>query len=300
MLLVALLSAGVATAQGQAAPGPDTSADGKIVTAADLKPRTKAELIGDAWDLLQGAVTDPKHVDLRIQGLAALGTMGANPRAGKMISAAFEDKDVDVRTAAVLAAGQSRNRALTTGLHKLLDDKEPQVAFAAANTLWRMGDKAGEDILVAVVDGDSKASAGLMHGGMHQASREMHNPAGMAKLGAMEGASLLLGPFGFGVTAYEYVKKNGGDSARVRAVEDVGQGRSPQAKKVLMEALRDKDPGVWAAAALAVRGYREPNVAAELAKLFADSKRPVQLSAAASYLVCVGAVVLPAPVPLMP
>ena len=171
---------------------------------------------------------------------------------------------------------------------------------AAANVLWRMGDHSGEDILLAVVDGERKAGSGLVHGGMHQASREMHDPASMAKLGAMEGASLLLGPFGFGVTAYEYAKKNGGDSGRVKAVEDIAQGKTPEVKKTLMEALRDKDPGVRAAAAVAVRGDRDPDVAAELAKMFGDSKRPVQLSAAAAYLVCVGEVALPPAVPLTP
>jgi hypothetical protein len=309
MWMVALLAAGAAasaTAQaagGQAAGQKDAAAasvDGQIVESPDVKPRTREQLTGDAWGLLQAAATDPKHIDVRIQGLAALGTMGSNARSGKMIEQAFADVDVDVRTAAVLAAGQSHNKVLVPGMRRLLDDKEPQVAFAAANVLWRMGDHTGADILLAVVDGDRRANATLVHGSMHQASREMHDPAAMAKLGALEGASMLLGPFGFGITAYEYVKKNGGDSARVKAVEDIAQGRSEEVKKTLLEALRDKDPGVRAAAAVGVRGYREPEVAEDLAMLLGDPKRPVQLSGAAAYLVCVGAVALPAPVPLTP
>jgi hypothetical protein len=150
------------------------------------------------------------------------------------------------------------------------------------------------------VDGDRKASAGLVHGSMHSANREMHDPAALAKLGATEGASMLLGPFGFGITAYEYMKRNGGDSARVKAVEDISQTRTPDVRTTLLAALRDKDPAVRAAAAKAVRLYHDKDVEAALALLLADSKKPVQYSAAAAYLVCVGAVAAPPAVPLTP
>ena len=78
-----------------------------------------------------------------------------SPRSEKMITDAMADPDVDVRTAAALAAGQTKDRNLTTPLRNLLDDNEPQVVFTAATTLWKMGDKSGEDILMAVVDGSA-------------------------------------------------------------------------------------------------------------------------------------------------
>ena len=273
-------------------PEPASDADAKIVGPDEAK-KTKAQTIDDAWTLLSDAVGDDKHVAIRIQGLAALGTMGANARTAKMIETAFGDKDVDVRTAAVLAAGQTKNRALIPGIKKLLDDKEPQVAFVSATTLWRMGDHAGESLLMDVVNGDRKAGASLVHGGMHQASREMHDPGAMAKLGAMEGATLLLGPFGFGITAYEYVKKNGGDSARVLAIEEIAQLHTSDVRSILLDALTDKDLTVRTAAATALRGEHEPDVQAALAALLGDSKRPVQLAAASAYLISAGVVAMP-------
>ncbi len=45
-------------------------------------------------------------------------------------------------------------------------------------------------------------------------------------MGALQGASMLLGPFGFGVTAYEYIHKSGGDLARVSAIEPIAQERT--------------------------------------------------------------------------
>jgi len=218
----------------------------------------------------------------------------------KMITGAFADKDLDIRTAALLAAAQTKNHALIPAMQPLLDDKEPQVAFAAACALWKLGDHSGEDFLLAVVNGDSKANPSLVHGGMHQANRELHDPAAMAKLGALEGASALLGPFGFGITAYEYIKKNGGNSARVAAIEDISQLHTPEVHKVLLDALTDKDPSVRAAAAKAVRVYKDADTQAALAMLFGDSKRPVQLQGAAAYLIAAGVVATPPPTPLQP
>ena len=56
-----------------------------------------------------------------------------------MITNAMADPDVDVRTAAALAAGETKDRNMTTPLRNLLDDKEPQVVFTAAMTLAKMG-----------------------------------------------------------------------------------------------------------------------------------------------------------------
>ncbi len=302
-----LLSSGWAVSQSPApkagrdqpqAQAPVNDPDAQIVTAESLKPRTKAQLTQDAWELLSNAAQDEKRTDIRIQALAALGTMGSSARSTMMIVAAFADKDVDVRTAAVLAAGQTGDRRLAPQLRRMLDDKEPQVAFTAASTLWKMGDHAGEDLLLAVVDGDRKAYAGLMHGSMHQANEEMHDPAALAKLGALEGASMLLGPFGFGITAYEYIKKNGGDTARVSAIEEIAESRTPVVRKTLEGALMDKDPAVRATAAKAMRSYHDEKAARGLAALFSDPRRPVQFSAAAAYLVCIGAVAMPQPAPL--
>jgi HEAT repeat protein len=286
-------------------PAPTTTApaddmDSQVVTAP-AHPQSKSELTAAAWKALEDALAaDDKHVDVRIQGLAALGTMGVNARTAMMITGAFADKELDVRTAALLAAAQTKNHALIPNMRPLLDDKEPQVAFAAACALWKLGDHSGEDFLLAVVNGDSKANPSLVHGSMHQANRELHDPAAMARLGALEGASALLGPFGFGITAYEYIKKNGGNSARVAAIEDISQQHSPEIHKVLLGALTDKDPAVRAAAAKAVRFYKDADTQKALAMLLGDSKRPVQLQGAAAYLISAGVVATPPPTPQQP
>jgi HEAT repeat protein len=236
-----------------------------------------------AWKMLSEALTDPKRPQTRIQALAALGLL-RGPRAEKMIEDGLKDPDMDVRTAAALASGQTKDRNLTTPLRNLLDDKEPQVAFTAATTLWKLNDRSGEDILMAVVEGDRKTGPTLIHGTEHDINKELHDPASVAKLGALQGASMLLGPFGFGITAYEYVHKNGGDLSRVSAIEQISQERTGPIHKELVAALGDKDPTVRAAAAKALVEYHDQDTSMAIYALFADAKNPVRLTSAAAYL----------------
>ena len=199
------------------------------------------------------------------------------------------DHDVDVRTAAVIAAGQTRSLAITSAIRRMLDDKEPQVAYAAALALWKMNDRSGEDILMSVVDGDRRASATLVNGTEHTMSRDLHSPSTLAKIGALQGASMLLGPFGIGITAYEYIRKNGGNSARVTAIESLSQEKTEPIRQEFVAALGDKDPSVRAAAAKALESYHQPETSKAIAQLFVDPKAPVRFTAASAYLISTNA-----------
>src|SRR5665213_235575 len=184
LLFVSLASV---RAQEHSTKAAHASADEKIVTTTqstedqpaqppvrDRTHSTVSQNNDEAWSMLTTAVQDPKHADLRTQALSALGTIGINARSEKLIADALKDHDVDVRAAAVLAAGQTKSRNLTTNIRTMLDDKEPQVAFIAATTLWKMNDRSGEDILMAVANGDRSATPHLVNGAMHQANKELH------------------------------------------------------------------------------------------------------------------------------
>ena len=272
------------------------SSEDNIVVAPPV-PLTPEQQKQAAWTLLTTSVADSKHPDLRIQTLAALGILGENPRSLKLITDTLSDPDVDVRTAAVLAAGQTKSPNVTGPLRQALDDKEPQVVFAAATTLWKLNDRSGEDVLVAVVDGERSSNPGLMHGAMHDAHRELQHPGSIARMGALQGAGMLLGPFGFGITAFEYMHNNGADQARVQAVEQIAQNHTAPIRRTLLAALGDKDLAVRVSAAKALGQYHEPDVAPALANLLSDSKPPVRLTAAAAYLLSTGTVAEPSSSP---
>jgi HEAT repeat protein len=275
---------------------PDASIAGEPdLPSEDLPAKsTPAQRADRAWSMLtDAAAPDPKHPQTRIQALAAVGML-RNPRAAKLIEAAMHDPDLDVRTAAALAAGQSGDRNLTTPLRELLDDPEPQVVFTAAMTLWKMNDRSGEDILMAVADGERSANPTLINGTKHKIDSTLHDPAKMAKLGAMQGASMLLGPFGFGIAAFNFIHQSGGDLARASAIEAIAQERTPPIHKELLAALADKDPAVRAAAAKGLVDYRDPATSLAVYALFVDPKNPVRLTAAAAYLRTTG---IPGPTP---
>ena len=297
-LLLLTLPAPRGLCQGKPQPAPPAAAESQPSDLPQASPDPNAANTVEqnqelAWSLLTSALADRKHSDVRIQALAALGLLGGNPRSLKLIIDTFADPDVDLRTAAVLAAGQTRSPLVTTDLRRMLDDKEPQVDFAAATALWKMNDRSGEDVLIAVVDGDRRTGAGLVGGTMHTMDRDLHNPGELARLGAMQGASMLLGPFGFGIAAIEYMRKNGGDAARVSAVEEIAENHTAPIRARLIAALGDRDVAVRTAAAKALASYHEPEVAPALANDFEDAKAPVRLTSAASYLVSTGAVAPP-------
>ena len=281
--------AGSARCQTPDPPKPDSdSPDGKIVEIA-APPKTPAQNKEQAWKMLDAATLD-KNPETRIQALAAFGTMGGNPRSLGKIRTAMDDKDLDVRIAATLAAGQTKSTNITTDLRRMLDDRDANEAYTAAVTLWKIHDRSGEDILTAVADGDRKTSARLTDSTSASIQKELHDPVGLAKYGATQGAYALLGPFGMGLTAIEYVRKNGGASSRAVAIELIAQNHTRPIHDELMAALADKDVAVRAAACKALAHYHEADVPPAIARIFDDPKPPVRLAAAAAYLISSGAV----------
>jgi HEAT repeat protein len=194
--------------------------------------------------------------------------------------------ELELRTAAIVAAGQTKNRALIPTLRERLKDPEPEAAFTAAVTLWKMNDRSGETFLRAVVDGDRSAKPTLMHGAKNDVNKELHDPQAMATLGATTGASILLGPFGFGIKAFQYMLKNGSDPARAAAIDLIAESHEPGIQAELIDALKDKDTGVRAAAAKALGQRHDPSAINALGVLLNDPKLPVRLFAAAAYINC--------------
>ena len=292
-------------AQEQTSPANPASAAANNPVAAsteveappvNLLPRATMQQRRDAaWKILTDAATDEKRTQTqtKIQALAAL-SMLRSRRSRKLIADAMIDPDLDIRTAAALAAGETRDPNFAANLRELLDDKEPQVAFVAAQTLWKMNDKSGEDILMAVADGEHSAGPTMVHGTEHKIDKDLHDPEMLARMGAMQGASMFLGPFGYGITAFEFIHQSGGNVARVAAIELLAQERTEPVHKELMDALKDKDPTVRAAAAKALAEYRDQATSNAIYPLFADKKYPVRLTAAAAFLRTTG---VPGPLP---
>ncbi len=177
------------------------------------------------------------------------------------------------------------DRRLIPFLRRALDDKAPEVSYAAAVALWKVHDHSGEAILYQVLAGERKAAEGFIGTEMHQANKDLHSPSTLALLGAEQGAYALLGPFGIGLDAAKMMMKgSNANSARVLTASLLSSDNTPLTKRQFLAALRDKDYFVRAASARALGNYRGKDVSDALQATFTDKKPSVGLTAAASYI----------------
>jgi len=238
-----------------------------------------------AWSMLTDAAKPGQSAHDRVQAMAALGTMGNDERAARLIEEGMTGKDYDVRIAAILAAGLTRNPKLGPALARMLDDDNPEVAYTAAITLWKMHDYSGEDLLIAAALGDRKVKPGLIKASKHKAVTDMHNPKTLALIGINASAGFFLGPFGVGLKAIEYADKpNGAAVARAEAVAQLARQHNDEVHAVLIEALTDYEPAVRAAAAKGLGRWTDAETERQMLPMFGDNKLAVRLTAAASYL----------------
>lgn len=237
-----------------------------------------------AWSIITDAAGPGRPAHDRIEAMAALGTMGSDERAGRLIEEGFSAKDYDVRVAAVLAAGQTKNQKLLPALERVLDDDNAQVAYTAAITLWKMHDYSGQDLLIAVATGDKKAAPGLIKSEKHKAAKELHNPKTMAMIAVNQGSGYFLGPFGVGLKAIEMVNKNSGAAPRAAAIDQLAQQHTDEVHDVLVQGLTDDEPAVRAASAKGLGRWQDENTAKLVAPMFGDNHLAVRLTAAATYL----------------
>jgi HEAT repeat protein len=216
--------------------------------------------------------------------MAALGTMGNDERAARLIEEGFTAKDYDVRIAAVLAAGLTKNPKLIEPLQRVLDDDNAMVAYTAAITLWKMHDYSGEDLLIAVGLGDAKAKPGLIKSEKHKAVKELRSPKTMSMIAINQASGYFLGPFGVGLKAIEMVSKDSGAAPRAAALDQIAHQHTDQVHAVLIEALTEGEPAVRAAGAKGLGRWPDAETEKQMLPMFGDNKLAVRLTAAATYL----------------
>ncbi|MBT9331691.1 HEAT repeat domain-containing protein [Paracidobacterium acidisoli] len=283
-----------------AATDEEGEADEPVATPPEELKRQPAEARAAAWKMLETGIDSPKPQP-RIDALNALGTLGADRQAEHFITAAMQDKDVDVRIAAVAAMAATLNRRMIPQLRTALDDPRPEVEFAAAVTLWKMHDHTGIDLLYGVLTGERKAHSGFVTSELHEANKDMHSPSTLAEIGAEQGAYALLGPFGIGLDVARMMRKSSnGNSARVLTASLLSENHSATTERNFLDALRDKDYFVRLASARALGKFHSRQTSDALIDTFGDRKPSVRDMAAASYLLSAGPGKHPAAHPVHP
>jgi len=236
-----------------------------------------------SWDVLQQGLAE-KSIHDRLMAVTALGNIGPNPQAIKLAEAGLSDSEPEIRQAAATALGTMKARAAIPRLRTALDDPTPQVGLAAAEALWRIGDRRVRKVLLEVLGGGRPASEGLLKKEVRDAKRKLHDPKGLAILGAKQGAGTLLGPMSFVVPAAKGVIGDKGVSARAATATLLASDQDPKSVKALEKALTDKDWSVRTASAKALGEICRSQFVSALGPLLLDDKTEVRYAAAASII----------------
>ena len=200
-------------------------------------------------------------------------------KATALAETALSDPKPEVRAAAAAALGDMRSKRSIPKLKQAMDDQDPSVALAAANSLRLMHNDSAYEVYSEVLSKERKGRKGLVSSQMST----FRDPRKMAQLGFEEGIGFV--PFaGIGWKAIKEVRKDDSSPVRAAAAKVLVDDPAPAATKVLEEAAGDKSWIVRAAAleSLALRG--DP-LALDTVQLYLfDEKDIVRYTAAASTL----------------
>jgi HEAT repeat protein len=238
-----------------------------------------------AWEVLRPGLADTNPLNRR-QAVTATGSIGLDPEAIRLVEAAMkDDKDELIRATAAAELGEMKSRASIPALRAALDDPAGEVGFAAAKSLWDMGDKTGRGFIEDVVAGQQQAFDGGVKGALHRADRLRYDPKKMAIIGAKSASGALLGPFNIGVLATEQVFKGGAEAVRMQALNLLAEDCDAQTFKLLEAATTDdKTWAERAAAAKALGRCGNPDAIPKLEENLSNSNSAIRFMSAAAII----------------
>jgi HEAT repeat protein len=237
-----------------------------------------------ACGFLDASLKD-KNPDTRKQAVQALGLVSPREPYLSQLEAMLDDKDVEVRLAAITSLVDLRNARTVSTLRKALDSDVPEVSFAAAKALWTLNEPDGREALVSVLGGDTKTASGFITRKKREALRMLHTPKTLFMFAVQQGANL--GPIpglGAGVASVQGILSDPSVSGRAATALLLGTDKDPLVLQALQDALSDKDWSVRAAAVHALALRNDPALETDLVPLFEDKKEAVRVRAAAGYL----------------
>jgi HEAT repeat protein len=235
-------------------------------------------------DILDKALKD-KNPDTRKQAAIALSLAGSREPYPSDLESLLDDKDVEVRLAAIASLTDVKNDRTIPALHKALNDEVPEVSFAAARSLFAMNDPDGKKALLSIVSGEAKADSSFFAKQKRDALRMVHTPKTMFLFAVKTGASLAPVPgLGAGVASMQALLSDPATSGRATAVLLLEKDKDAQTLSAQKEALQDKEWSVRAAGVHALVLRDNPAFEADIVPLLDDKNDAVKLRAAAGYL----------------
>jgi HEAT repeat protein len=271
-LFISLLWPAIAICQTAQAP-----------VAAQAKP-APLDRHQQCQDILDKALMD-KNPDTRKQAAIALSLVGSIEPYPSQLESLLDDKDVEVRLAAIASLTDVKNDRTVPALHKALNDDVPEVSFAAARSLFALNDPDGKKALLSIVSGESKADSGYFAKQKREALRMVHTPKTMFLFAVRTGASIAPVPgLGAGVSSMQALLSDPAVSGRATAVLLLEKDKDPQTLSAQKDALEAKEWSVRAAGVHALVLRDNPAFQSAILPLLDDKNDAVRLRVAAGYL----------------
>jgi hypothetical protein len=264
-------------AQQPTTPAPQAA---PVTPPASKTPPAKEKHLTErerAWLTLQDGVKE-SGAEKRAKAVNALGILSANREAEGMAIEALGDGKYNVRTAAATALGLMHAVHAIPQLEKALDDDEPAVVLAAANSLMLLKDDRAYDVYYDVLTGNARPNKGFIK----EQLKPFRDPKQVAALGFEEGIGFV--PFaGIGYEVVKRVLKSASDTSLVRAAaaKKLAHDPNPDSAEALVNATEDKSWIVRAAALDAIAQRGDKSLLPRISGSLKDTRDDVRYMAAA-------------------
>jgi HEAT repeats len=270
----------------QSAPAPsDTQRSAAPVDQAAKpapQPAAKAPLsLRDrSWEILHGGL-ESDNTEKRAKAVGALGLMKGSAEAEKLAIAALKDTKGDVRAAAANALGSMHALRAKVPLEVALDDQEPAVVLAAANSLLQLKDSNfAYDIYYGVLTGTMRTNNGAVREQLKEQMKILHDKKKIAQLGLEQGIGFIpYGGIGYGVV--KNMMKSDNSPMRAAAAKKLAHDPDPITAQALIAATQDKNWVVRAAALEAIAERGDRSLISKVAPTLDDDKDEVRYAGAA-------------------
>ena len=238
----------------------------------------------EARAVLKKGASEPDP-DTRREVAVALSMIATRDPSAGLLQTLIKDKDALVREAALVSVGELRDRAAIPSVQEALQDDVPEVAFAAARTLFKMKQPEGKQFLIEVVEKETKAKSGFVQAKLRDVVRRMKRPKSAFLFVAQQGIGFVPVPgLGEGFSAMNALLGDAETSARSTALLLLAADRSPEVRRVIEEAFNDTDWSMRAAATEIAALRNERAWRQRLIPLIEDTNSRVRYRAAASFL----------------
>jgi HEAT repeat protein len=229
-----------------------------------------------AWSLLRDGLAD-KSFEKRAKAVHALGLLSKDAEAAKAAREALKDQKGEVRAAAADALGSMHAVHAVPDLEAALDDEEPQVVLAAANSLLQLKNTSSAyRVYYSVLTGERRTDDGFVKENL----KMLQDRKKLIQMGVEQGIGFI--PFaGFGYDAYKTVAKSDGSPVRAAAAKKLAHDPSPTTSRALLRATHDKNWIVRAAALEAISERGDKSLTDKLFLSLDDEKDDVRFIAAA-------------------